>query len=132
MDYDSICGNILKINPKIRYAGVYNTVSADVYEKTAKEIQRLFTKEQTKKTLTQAYMRWKTRESFTDISGKPIFTMTKYEKVNRMTMPCGKNALLLVSMESDLEPQEIINDVLSLIEKYADKYAPSPKYQLNF
>jgi len=133
MDYSSICEEILKSNPKVRYVGIYNTVSADVYEKAAKEIQRLFTKEQTKKTLTQAYMRWKTRESFTDISGKPIFTMTKYEKINRVTMPCGKNALLLVSMESNLEPQEIINDVLSVIEKYADnEYAPPPKHQLNF
>jgi len=35
-------------------------------------------------------MRWKTRESFAEISGKPVFTMTKYEKINRMTMPCGK------------------------------------------
>jgi len=37
-------------------------------------------KSRPKKTLTQAYMRWKTRESFAEISGKPIFTMTKYEK----------------------------------------------------
>ncbi len=73
MDYNSFCGAILNLNPKVRYAGVYNTVSSDVYEKFAKEIERLFTKEQTKKTLTQAYMRWKTRESFAEISGKPIF-----------------------------------------------------------
>ena len=133
MDYNSFCEEILKSNPKIRYAGVYNTVSGDVYEKSAKEIERLFSKEQTKKTLTQAYMRWKTRESFSEISGKPIFTMTKYEKINRVTLPCGKNALLLVSMQSELEPQEILGDILKLIEKYGDKeYAPSLRYQLNF
>ncbi len=133
MDYNSFCESILNLNPKVRYAGVYNTVSSDVYEKFAKEIERLFTKEQTKKTLTQAYMRWKTRESFSEISGKPIFTMTKYEKINRMTMPCGKNALLLVSMQNDLEPQVILQGVLDLIGKYGDKeYAPNLNYQLNF
>ena len=83
--------------------------------------------------MTQAYMRWKTRESLSKITGKPVFTMTKYEKINRMTMPCGKNALLMVSMQSDLEPQTILGGVLSLIEKYGDKeYAPSLNYQLNF
>ncbi len=133
MDYNSFCGKILELNPKVRFAGVYNTASGDVYEKTAKEIERLFTKEQTKKSMTQAYMRWKTRESLANISGKPIFTMTKYEKINRMTMPCGKNALLMVSMQSDLEPQTILGDILGLIEKYGDKeYAPSLNYQLNF
>ena len=133
MNYNKFCEEIVKVNPKVRYAGVYNTVSGDVYEKAAKEIERLFTKEQTKKSLTQAYMRWKTRESFAEISGKPVFTMTKYEKINRMTMPCGKNALLLVSMQSDLEPQVILKGVLDLIGKYGDKeYAPNLSYQLNF
>ncbi len=133
MNYNKFCEEIVKLNPKVRYAGVYNTMSGDVYEKTAKEIERLFTKEQTKKSLTQAYMRWKTRESFANISGKPIFTMTKYEKINRMTMPCGKNTLLMVTMQSDLEPQTILTNVLELIEKYGDKeYAPNLSYQLNF
>jgi len=67
------------------------------------------------------------------ITGKPIFTMTKYEKINRMTMPCGKNALLMVSMQRELEPQEILGDILKLIEKYGDKeYTPTLNYQLNF
>ena len=118
---------------KVRYAGVYNTAIGDVYEKSAKEIERLFTKEQTKKSLVQAYMRWKTRESFSDISGKPIFTMTKYEKINRMTMPCGKNAILMVSMQSELDPQQLVSDILSLIEKYADnENSQTLKHQLNF
>ncbi len=133
MNYNKFCEGIVKLNPKVRYAGVYNTMSGDVYEKTAKEIDRLFTKEQTKKSLTQAYMRWKTREALSDISGKPIFTMTKYEKINRMTMPCGKNTLLMVTMQSDLEPQTILPNILELIEKYGDKeYAPTLNYQLNF
>ena len=133
MNYNKFCEEIVKVNPKVRYAGVYNTVSGDVYEKAAKEIERLFTKEQTKKSLTQAYMRWKTREALSDISGKPIFTMTKYEKINRMTMPCGKNTILMISMQSDLEPQTILTNVLELIEKYGDKeYAPNLSYQLNF
>ena len=133
MNYNKFCEEIVNLNPKVRYAGVYNTVSGDVYEKAAKEIERLFTKEQTKKSLTQAYMRWKTREALSDISGKPIFTMTKYEKINRMTMPCGKNTLLMVTMQSDLEPQTILTNVLELIEKYGDKeYAPTLNYQLNF
>ena len=133
MNYNKFCEEIVKLNPKVRYAGVYNTMSGDVYEKTAKEIERLFTKDQTKKSLTQAYMRWKTRESFSNISGKPIFTMTKYEKINRMTMPCGKNTILLVSLQRELEPQTILPNVLELIEKYGDKeYAPNLSYQLNF
>ena len=134
MDFNKLCVEILKLNPKIRYAGVYNTYSGKVFEKPQKGLARLFDKEQTRKSLIQAYMRWKTRESFVDISGEPIYAMTKYQKINRITVPCGKNSLLMVTTENDLEPHEIVDDIMILIEKLADENenALTIKRQLNF
>ncbi len=59
--------------------------------------------------------------------------MTKYPKINRLTMPCGEKGLLMISTESDLEPFKIIDDVRKLREKYADPedYETEPR-QLNF
>ena len=37
MDYNKLCDEILKLDEKIRYAGVYNTTSGKVYDKMAKE-----------------------------------------------------------------------------------------------
>ncbi len=56
--------------------------------------------------------------------------MTKYTKINRFTMPCGTNALLLVNTEPDLEPHTIIDDVIKLIEKFSDdpNYNPRSPY----
>ena len=134
MDCYKLCGEILKLSPKIRYAGVYNTHSGEVYEKTQKEIGRLFDKEQTKKSMMQAYMRWKTRQAFIETSGEPIYTMTKYQKINRITLTCGPNSLLMVTTEPDLEPYEIADSVLKLREKFADKEESTPtlRHQLNF
>jgi hypothetical protein len=133
MDFNGLCDKILKINDKIRYAGVYNTISGKVFEKMAKGKQRLLSPEQTKNSLIHAYMRWKLRQQFAEAVGQPIYAMTKYTKINRMTVPCGKDSLLNITTEKDLEPQQIIDDVLKLIQQYSDdpNYSPLTP-QLNF
>jgi len=45
MDYGKLCTELLKLDEKIRYVGVYNSFSGDVYEKMQNGIARHFDKE---------------------------------------------------------------------------------------
>jgi len=130
MDYSNLNDEILQLNSKIRYSGVYHTGIVQLYEKVQKGITRLFDKEKTQDTFIHAYMRWKTRQHDSSIIGEPIYTMTKYHKVNRLTIPCSSKSLLMVSTEPELEPSEIIDDVIKLIKKYSDdpNYTPRKVY----
>jgi len=133
MDYSKICSEILKINPKIRFAGVYDTINGRVYNKVQDGVKILFTKEQSKTSMIKAYGRWKSRRHLVEIIGEPVYTMTKYAKINRITMPCGENGLLMISTEVDLEPHEIINAILKIEEKFADKEGYTARTsQMNF
>ena len=49
MDYTKLCNSLLDSNEKIRYVGVYNSFSGDVYEKMQNGTVRHFDKDQTKK-----------------------------------------------------------------------------------
>ena len=120
MNYGELCNKLLDSNEKIRYVGVYNSFSGEVYEKMRDGIVRHFDKDQTKKSMTQAIMRWKTRKQFSAEIGEPQFAMTKYQKVNRVTMGCGKDGLLMFSTEMDVHLCDIIDDVTSLVKKYVD------------
>ena len=120
MDYGKLCNELLNSNEKIRYVGVYNSFSGDVYEKMQNGITRHFDKDQTKKSMTQAIMRWKTRKQFSAEIGEPEFAMTKYQKVNRVTMACGKDGLLMFSTEMNVHLCDIIDDVILLVKKYVD------------
>ena len=133
MDYNKFCDEVLKINPKVRFAGVYTTANGNVYYKMQKGIQKIFSDEQTKDSLVHGYMRWKSRLKASDLIGIPIYTMTKYPKVNRITLPCGSNALIMISTEPEFEPSEIIDDVCNLRKQYLDPegYVP-PAHQINF
>lgn len=59
--------------------------------------------------------------------------MTKYTKINHITVPCGKDSLLNITTGKELELHQIIDGVLSLIKKYSDdpNYAPRAT-QLSF
>lgn len=125
MNFNKLCDEILKLDHQVRYAGVYNTTSGKVFEKMGKGRERMLDPEQTKSSLIHAFMRWKLRQQFAEAVGQPVYAMTKYTKINRITLPCGKDSLLNITTEMELEPHQIIDDVLKLIEKHSD----DPNYE---
>ena len=130
MNYDKLNSDIIKLNPKIRYSGVYQTGKIQIWEKLQKGLTRLFDKEKTNDTLIHAYMRWKTRQHTSDVIGQPIYSITKYAKINRLTIAASSKALLMVNSEPDLELHEIVDDIIELIKKYSDDpdYSPRTAY----
>ena len=118
MDYGKLCSELLELDEKIRYVGVYNSFSGDVFEKMQVGISRHFDKDQTRKSMTQSIMRLKTRMHFADEIGAPEYSMTKYGKVNRITMACGKDGLLMFSTEVDAHPCDVISDVKKIVDNY--------------
>ena len=75
-------------------------------------------------------MRWKTRQHNTDAIGEPMYTITKYAKINRIVIPLHSKALLMMNTEPELEPQEVVDDLVKLIKKYSDdpNYTPRQVY----
>ena len=130
MNYNKMNNAILKLHSKIRYAGVYHIGNIQIFEKIQKGLTRLADKEKTQDTLIKAYMRWKARQHNSSAIGQPLYTITKYEKINRLTIPLHKEALLMINTEPELEPHEIVNDLIELISKYSDDpdYAPRQVY----
>ncbi len=126
MDYNSLNSEILKLNSKVRYSGAYHPGIGRIYEKIQKGITRLSDKERTLDTLIHAYMRWRGRQNYSSEIGEPMYTITKYAKINRLTIPLSEKALLMINTEPELEPREIVNEVINLIKKYADdpNYTP--------
>jgi len=132
MDFNKFCSEVLKLNPKVRFAGVYSTKTGGVWYKLQNGVEKIFDDEQTKDSMVHGYMRWKNRLHNADLIGEPIYTMTKYPKINRITLPCGGNALIMISTSSDLEPVEIVDDVCKLREKFEDPKDYEPRKQSYF
>ena len=133
MNYNSLCKHILKINSKIRYAGIYNMENGRITDKMQDGITSLLDKEETQKSLVQSYLRWKIRQPNSEIMGELIYSTARYAKVMRITLTASASSLLMISTEPELEPNEIMDDVMKLIVRHADdpNYDPyKPRFEI--
>lgn len=68
--------------------------------------------------LNQALSRWQSRKRLKNQIGLPEFSLTKYEKVCRFTIPFQENSIICVSTESNAD---ILNIILK-VQKIRDDY----------
>jgi hypothetical protein len=107
-----VCDSILKINPKIRYVGIY--YQGTYFSRPREGLKSLLEESEVKNSAIGAVKRWETRLALAKKLGNAIYSMTKYEKVNRITFPIGDDGLILVSTEKDLDPNFISDKILDI------------------
>ena len=118
MDYEKICNEVLDCDNQIRYVGIYDY--GELYDKMRSGISSYLTKEETEISLSQAIYRWATRKKTVSKIGKPIFAMTKYEKIYRATIPIGGAGLILISTELNADVNGIVDKILAIQSKYSE------------
>ncbi len=116
INYDKVCEEILKVDSKMRYAGIYH--KGAFYSKMPNGLKSLLNEAEIKNSALNAVKRWETRLSLASQLGNPIYSLTKYEKVNRITFPVGEDGLILVSTEPSLDSKLIIDKILDIKKKY--------------
>jgi hypothetical protein len=116
MEYEKICDEILECDKNIRYVGVYDF--GELYEKIRPGLKSYLSREETEMSLSQAVYRWSTRKKTIDKIGKPVFALTKYEKVYRVTVAIGGAGLILISIELNTDVNQIIEKILKIKNKY--------------
>ncbi len=114
MEYDDLCKEILKIDPKIRFAGVCDEAGEIRHGGQREGIMNLLTPEESKKSMMQAFARWGLRNALAPKIGRGKYAMAEYEKIKRITFPLDQNHLLLVTTEVDADHMKIIDNILKL------------------
>ena len=117
MEYEKICDEILECDKDIRYVGVYDY--GELYDKMKPGLKSHLSREETEMSLSQAVYRWSTRKKTADKIGKPIYALAKYEKIYRVTIPIGGAGLILISIELNVDVNEIVEKILTIKNKYS-------------
>ncbi len=115
MDYEKLCSQILKLDPKIRLAAVYNTWAEHIAGGPQKGMEAHLPKKVTQEAVNQAILRWKTRQKMDEWVGKAKYAMAEYEKVKRITFYLNDNDLLLITTEPDADHLFIIFQTQKLL-----------------
>ena len=109
MDGKQFCDGILKIDNKIRGVAIYD--EGIFYHKMQDGLKSYLTPEETEISLAQAVYRWASRKKMAPKIGQPIYSMAKYERIYRVTIPIGKAGLIFVSIELNSNLEEIVEKI---------------------
>ena len=115
-DIKTFCNDILKLDPKIRFAGIY--FQGDLTSKMRDGLKPLLTKEESMTSLRGAVIRWSTRELLANKLGEAKFALAQYDKVFRVTLPLGNKDLILVSIDIECDILGIIGKIIELKKKF--------------
>ena len=111
--FDTFCRGVLERDHFIRFAAISNHLGHLVATAYRKDLVPLMTHDETARYSVQAAIRAATREAFETKIGELRFSISRYSKLVRATVPIkssGKNKfLLLLSFDVDAEADSIIN-----------------------
>ena len=110
-DCEKFFDKVLKLDKNIRFAAIYD---GEYHAKLRDGIQRFFTDEEIKSSLTEAQNRWSFRKKMSFKIGEPKFAMAEYAKVNRITFPLGNEAVILVTTELGVDVSKLVDKVIEI------------------
>lgn len=117
MDYEKLCSQIFKIDPKIRFASVYDEWAHHIAGGVQEGLDIHLPERMTQESVNQAILRWTSRKRMKEWVGKAKYSMAEYEKVKRLTFYLDENNLLLVTIEPDADHLLIIERIQKLLQK---------------
>ena len=117
MDYDKFCSQILDVDPKIRFATVFDEWSVKVGGGMREGLESLLSERASKELVNLSTLDWKSRKDMAQWLGKTKYTLAEYDKVKRFSFYLGDDYLLLVSTEKDCDTNLVVDQVIKLYYK---------------
>jgi len=117
LDYEKFCSQILDIDPKIRFATVFDEWSVRVGGGMREGMESLLSERASKELVNLSTLDWKSRKEMVQLLGKTKYTLAEYEKIKRFSFYLGDDYLLLVSTEKDCDTDLVVDQVIKLYHK---------------
>jgi hypothetical protein len=117
--HDCICGQIQKVDRSIRYVGLANKMGTRIEDHYRNGLDPLLKEDELDLSALESALRMNLRCNIQHKLGKPLYSFTLYEKVERVTIPIYDDdyQILMISFDRDVENEYIILEkVLSLLK----------------
>ncbi len=114
MDYENFCSQILKTDPKIRFASVFDQWAKQVGGGMREGVTSLLSEHMEKELLNLSIIDWKARKDAAKMLGKTKYSMSEYDTIKRFSFYLGNDHLLLVSSEKEADTNVVVDKVIQL------------------
>ncbi len=117
MDYENFCSQILKTDPKIRFASVYDQWAEHVGGGMRKGEKSMLSEHMENELVNLSIIAWKARKDTAPILGKAKYTMAEYDTIKRFSFYLGDDHLLLASTETKADTNVVVDEIIKLYYK---------------
>jgi hypothetical protein len=127
MKYSDLAREIFALDVGIRFVGIAIMEGKIIAAEYKHGIVPLLNRKESELSFMQALIRMNTRRTLEQKVGRPLFSLTEYERIIRTTimvydagnrLKLGKEFVLLVSFEKTVNPYSIIKDkIIPFIDK---------------
>jgi hypothetical protein len=114
MDYKNLFQKVMEIDPKIRFATIFDMNGNILFSAHREGIQNLLTLEESKRSLQLAINAWKSRNEVSDKIGRGKYALVEYEKLKRITMPLDSDHILYITTDVEADHGPIIYRALRI------------------
>jgi hypothetical protein len=113
-DYKSLYAKIMSIDPKVRFATIFDMNGKVMYSGHREGVENLLTPEESQKSMQLAINAWKSRNEVSSKIGKGKYALVEYEKLKRITMPLDSDHILYITTDVEADHAPIIYKALRL------------------
>ncbi len=117
MDYENFCSQILKADPKIRFASVFDQWAKRVGGGMRNGMKSLLSEHMENELVNLSIIDWKARKKTAKMLGKTKYSMAEYDTIKRFSFYLGDDHLLLVSTEKDSDTNVVVDKIIELYHK---------------
>ncbi len=117
MDYENFCSQILKADPKIRFASVFDEWAKPVGGGMREGMTSLLSEHMENELVNLSIIDWKARKDTAKMLGKTKYSMAEYDTIKRFSFYLGNDYLLLVSTEKEADTDIVVDKVIKLYFK---------------
>ena len=119
--------DLLKSDKTIRWIGIANNFGVLLNVEYREGLIPLLTEEENEEYASSTITRHKTRIKFESKTGKLIYALGRYQKLNRVTIPINENYYLLIALDAEVKDFDsiIMEKVIPLIKKEKHNFGNS-------
>ena len=109
-DYKKFLEVLMISNKNVRFSAICNLQGDLLFQRRREDIKTLFSLEETHDQLNRSIDSWKSKSEIKEKVGKPLYSVTSYEKIRRVTMHIGNDHLLFISIDNNEDEVEKFKD----------------------
>lgn len=113
-DYKLLYDKVMSLDPKIRFATIFDMDGKVMYSGHREGVENLLTPEESKKSLQIAIDAWRSRNDVSNKLGKGKYALVEYEKLKRISMPLDTDHILYITTDVEADHAPIIYKALRL------------------